>query len=75
LRKKIIRFIQRIKGDVFQNPGPITDEDFEIIRQGIEEVKPLLLIEIGTGRGISTRKIAHYLRNNNPKCHFYTIDI
>lgn len=64
-----------VRGDVFSNPGPITDEDFEQIRVGIEEVKPKVFIEIGTSEGFSTKKIYNYLKANYPDCHFYTLDI
>jgi predicted O-methyltransferase YrrM len=73
------RFLKRVcnklRGDIFSNPGPITDQDFEQIRMGINEVKPKLFIEVGTGGGVSTRKIYKYLRRNYSDCHFYTIEI
>ncbi len=77
--KNYIRYLRRLlnalQGDVFSNAGSITDEDFEQIRIGIEQVNPKIFIEIGTGKGISTKKIYNYLRSNYPKCHLYTLEV
>lgn len=69
------KIIGNIKGDVFFNPGSITDRDFKEIRNTIDKVKPSTFIEIGTGRGISTLKIYNYLKTFYPSCHFYTVEI
>lgn len=68
-------YFNRLQGDEFSNPGPITDEDFQQIKIGIDEVKPKVFIEIGTGKGISTKMIYNYLKKNYPECHFYTVEI
>jgi len=68
-------FINVLRGDKFSNSGAITNDDLEQIRIGIDEVKPKVFIEIGTGRGVSTKKIYDYLINNYPECHFYTIEL
>jgi radical SAM protein with 4Fe4S-binding SPASM domain len=60
--------------NIFQNPYPIRNSDFLEIKKGIGEVKPNTFVEIGTGPGVSTRKIYSYLTENYPKCIFYTID-
>ena len=71
----LIKNIRKIRGDVFGNQGPITAQDFEVIKNGIEEVKPKVFIEIGTGVGSSAEKIYNYLKDHYPDCHFYTMDI
>lgn len=72
---KLRKIILALCGNVFTNPGPIKDQDFEQIRKAIDEVNPKTFIEIGTGTGVSTRAIYGYLRKNNPQCEFYTIEI
>lgn len=74
LRYLTIR-LNALRGDVFSNAGPITDEDFEQLRAGIDEVNPRVFIEIGPGKGVSTRKIYNYFRRNHPECHFYTLEV
>jgi predicted O-methyltransferase YrrM len=69
------RLLNRFQGDVFSNPCPITDKDFEQIRIGIDEVIPKIFIEIGTGRGVSTRLIFNHLAHNYPECQFWTIEV
>lgn len=78
LRKVLVRWrkvIRAGRGDIFQNPGPISEEDFLQIKNSIDEIAPSVFIEIGTGRGVSTENIFTYLSNNFPECEFYTIDI
>jgi predicted O-methyltransferase YrrM len=64
-----------LKGDYFYNAGAVTNHDCAVLKQGIDEVKPLNYIEIGTGKGISTTHIFNYLQTNFPQCHFYTLEI
>jgi predicted O-methyltransferase YrrM len=49
--------------------------DFEVIRQGIDGVKPKTFIELGTGVGTSTALIFDYLERHCPECEFWTIEI
>ena len=74
----ILRVIRRcnaiVRGNVFANPGPITEDDFRTLKRGVDEVKPRIFLELGTGRGISTTKLFGYLSQRYPTCHFYTID-
>ena len=46
------------------NSGGITDMDGDILIEGINEVKPDVYLEIGTGIGSSTDVIFNYLLNN-----------
>jgi predicted O-methyltransferase YrrM len=57
------------------NSGGITDMDGDILIEGINEVKPDVYLEIGTGIGSSTDVIFNYLIEEFPNCEFYTIDI
>ncbi len=78
LRKILVRrrkVIRARRGDVFQNPGAISEEDFLQIKKGIDEIAPSVFVEIGTDRGASTETLFTYLRNNFPECEFFTIDI
>jgi predicted O-methyltransferase YrrM len=65
----------RLKGDYFDNVGAVTAQDLEVLTSAIDHLKPSLFIEIGTGKGFSTRGIFRYLTKNAPSCDFYTIDI
>ncbi|HET9149522.1 MAG TPA: class I SAM-dependent methyltransferase, partial [Alphaproteobacteria bacterium] len=69
------RFGKRILGDRFQNDGGINDADFDVIRKDIDRVRPSVFIEIGTGVGISARKIFAYLKAQGRPFDFYSIDI
>lgn len=68
------RLVRRMRGNIFDNQGPITDADFHAIKEGIEEVGPAVFLEIGTGTGVSTRRIYSYLSEMYPECEFYTIE-
>lgn len=74
-----VRWVRRrlnvIRGDKFANPGAITSDDFEAIRTSIDEVQPKNFIEIGTGTGVSARRIFAYLQEHFPECEFYTIEL
>lgn len=74
-QKRIKKFIQHIRGDVFDNAGAVTPMDIEEIHRAIDEVKPSVFIEIGTGTGVSTRATFDYLNKKFPACDFYTLDI
>lgn len=69
------RFGKRVLGDRFQNDGGINDADFEAIRKDIDRVRPSVFIEIGTGVGISARKIFSYLKAQGRPFDFYSVDI
>jgi predicted O-methyltransferase YrrM len=73
--KRIKKFIRSRRGNHFDNAGAVTQLDYKLIMQGIDQVKPRVFIEIGTGKGVSTENIFTYLNNNYPDCEFYTIDI
>ncbi len=86
IHMKVIRFIKdkikyflktysHLRGDIFANAGPIDDNDSISLKKSINQIKPRIFIEVGTGRGASTREIYKYLHANCPNCHFYTIDI
>lgn len=70
MKVKINKLDRLLYGD--SAPGGITDEDFDAIKKGIDEVKPKVFIEIGAGR--STRLVFEYLCKKCPSCVFYTID-
>lgn len=74
-RKRIKRFIGRLRGDYFDNVGAITMQDLELLTSTIDRVRPSLFIEIGTGKGVSTRGIFQQLMKSAPSCDFYTMDI
>jgi predicted O-methyltransferase YrrM len=74
-KKRIVKFINRIRGDVFDNAGAVTSADLNELRRAIDQVAPQLVIEIGTGTGVSTRGIFTYLIEKYPECEFFTIDI
>ncbi|MFM2136431.1 MAG: Methyltransferase domain [Bacteroidota bacterium] len=74
-RKRLKRFMGRLKGDYFDNVGAVTTKDLEVITQAVDRLRPSLFIEIGTGKGFSTRGIFRHLNAHFPDCTFYTIDI
>jgi predicted O-methyltransferase YrrM len=75
LYHSLSRALRVLRGDVFANPGPISDRDFEEMRAGIDEVKPRVFIELGTGSGVSAARLYEYLTAHYPDCHFYTMEI
>jgi len=74
-RKRLKRFMGRLKGDYFDNVGAVTAQDLELMTSAIDRTGPSLFIEIGTGKGFSTRGIFRHLLDRFPRCDFYTIDI
>lgn len=74
-RKRLKRFMGRLKGDYFDNVGAVTAKDLELMTSAIDRLRPALFIEIGTGKGFSTRGIFRHLAQHFPDCSFYTIDI
>ena len=75
VKKRGKKILRAIKGDFFDNAGAVTPRDYEVLCQGIDEVKPSVYIEIGTGKGVSATYVFDYLKKNFPKCHFYTLEI
>lgn len=74
-QKRIKKFLQKIRGDVFDNAGAVTALDISVIHGVIDQVNPKNFIEIGTGTGVSTRAIFNHLKEKFPACDFYTLDI
>lgn len=75
VKKRLKKYYRALRGDHFDNAGAVTEMDYTVLKQGIDEVKPETYIEIGTGRGISATYVFNYLQSNYPKCHFYTLEI
>jgi predicted O-methyltransferase YrrM len=73
--KRVKKASLRKQGDFFGNPGPIFENDFEELRKGIVEIRPKVYVEIGTATGISASRTFIYLKEHNPECEFYTLDI
>lgn len=69
------QFGKRIIGDRFQNDGGITDLDFEVMRRDIDRIRPGVFIELGTGTGVSTRKLFYAVRQQGLPFAFYTFEI
>jgi predicted O-methyltransferase YrrM len=67
--------VRRLIGNVFANQGPVTREDFELIRRVIDEVQPAVVIELGTGYGVSGSWIFEHLLARHPNCKFITVDV
>lgn len=74
-KKRIKKFMRALKGDYFSNAGAVTEMDLQLLRDAIDQVKPTLFIEIGTGTGASSRGIFQYILRQMPTCDFYTMDI
>ena len=53
----------------------VTELDYTVLKEGIDEVKPTSYIEIGTGKGVSATHVFNYLQEHFPQCHFYTLEI
>ncbi|HUB98158.1 MAG TPA: class I SAM-dependent methyltransferase [Stellaceae bacterium] len=66
---------RRMTGNFFRNDGGIREGDFEAIRTEIDRIRPRLFIEIGTGTGVSTKRLFSYLDAAGIACDFYTIEI
>lgn len=75
IKKRLKKYYRALRGDHFDNAGAVTAEDYKLIMQGIDDVKPSSFIEIGTGRGISSSHIFPYLLQHFPSCDFYTLEI
>jgi predicted O-methyltransferase YrrM len=75
VKKKIKKIISVLRKDYFSNPGPISEGDYLEILSSIDEIKPKIFVEIGTGKGISAEKIFNYLISKSSLCKFFTIDI
>jgi predicted O-methyltransferase YrrM len=69
------RAARRAMGDRFQNHGAISDRDFEAMCAEIDRVRPSVFIEIGTGTGVSTRRLFAYLKGAAIACEFHTIEL
>ncbi len=74
-QKRLKKFLHRLRGDVFDNAGAVTEADIAEIHRAIDRVNPTIFIEIGTGTGVSTRATYKYLQDKYPVCDFYTLDI
>jgi predicted O-methyltransferase YrrM len=66
---------RKLTGNYFRNDGGIGGGDFEQIRLEIDRIRPALFIEIGTGTGVSSKRIFSYLDAQGIQCDFYTIEI
>jgi len=75
IRKRLKKYWRALRGDHFDNAGAVTDEDFRVLMDGIDQAKPAVYLEIGTGKGYSAIKVFNYLQEKFPACDFYTIDI
>lgn len=75
VKKRLKKYYRALRGDHFDNAGAVTEMDYTILKEGIDEVKPSSYIEIGTGKGISATHVFNYLQKNFPQCHFYTLEI
>jgi hypothetical protein len=75
IKRTIGKAIRRKRGDIFQNQGVFAAADFEVIRKGIDEVRPKTFIELGTGEGTATEMIFRYLEKYYSECEFWTIEI
>src|ERR1700722_18341995 len=71
----IKRLGRKIIGDRFQNDGGISDRDFDEIRTAIIRIRPSIFIEVGTGTGISTKRIFACLAELGPTFDLYSIEI
>jgi predicted O-methyltransferase YrrM len=73
--KSVKQAVRRAMGDRFQNHGAISELDFAAMREEIDRVRPAVFIEIGTGTGVSTRRLFAYLKAAGIACEFYTIEL
>ena len=69
------RLGRKIIGDRFQNHGEISDRDFDEIRTAMDRIRPSIFIEVGTGRGVSTRRIFAHLVGLGIPFDLYSIEI
>ncbi|MCX6276299.1 MAG: hypothetical protein NTV09_13945 [Bacteroidetes bacterium] len=60
-KKRIKKIVRAIRGDYFNNAGAVTEMDLQLIREAINQVKPSIFIEIGTGTGASSRGIFKHI--------------
>lgn len=75
VKKRLKKYYRALRGDHFDNAGAVTEQDYAVLKQGIDEVKPSSYIEIGTGKGVSATHVYNYLQKNFPECQFYTLEI
>ena len=75
VRLKVKEIIARQRGNLFHNQGAIRDADFDEIRRAIDEVRPDVFVELGTGRGVSTTKVFEYISAHLPECSFFTVEL
>jgi predicted O-methyltransferase YrrM len=71
----IKRLGRKIIGDRFQNHGGISERDFDEIRNAMDRIRPSIFIEVGTGTGVSTRRIFAHLVDHGIVCDLYSIEI
>jgi predicted O-methyltransferase YrrM len=69
------RLGRKIIGDRFQNHGEISDRDFIEIRTAMDRIRPSVFIEVGTGKGISTKRIFSHLVGLDVAFDLYSIEI
>ncbi|MBK9543794.1 MAG: class I SAM-dependent methyltransferase [Bacteroidetes bacterium] len=75
VKKRLKKYYRALRGDHFDNAGAVTELDYTVLKEGIDEVKPTSYIEIGTGKGVSATHVFNYLQEHFPQCHFYTLEI
>ena len=75
LPRPIKRLGRKIIGDRFQNDGGISDRDFDEIRSAMDRIHPSIFIEVGTGTGISTKRIFGHLVGLGTPFDLYSIEI